>query len=122
MRVSAKGAVCEDLMVIDLPQGKTTSPHPESQRKEVGCMGNKQQLLTDEEISKAVWGQWSAEHLRVAQAQLSKARKHYEAKLNEVRLYYKDPEYDPQAREFGWFLSHSWRPPEEIRNGVRNDH
>jgi len=85
-------------------------------------MGNKQQLLTDEEISKAVWGQWSAEHLRVAQAQLSKARKHYEAKLNEVRLYYKDPEYDPQAREFDWFLSHSWRPPEEIENGVRNDH
>ncbi len=42
-----------------------------------------------------------------------------EAKLNEVRLYYKDPEYDPQAREFGWFLSHGWIPPEEAKKYVK---
>ena len=27
-------------------------------------------VIDDEEIAKAVWGEWNAEHLRVAQAQL----------------------------------------------------
>jgi len=40
-------------------------------RKEV----DKLTVIGDEEIGKAVWGEWNAEHLRVAQAQLDNIKK-----------------------------------------------
>ncbi len=38
-------------------------------------------------------------------AQIAKVLKHYK---------YDDPEYDPQAEEFGWYLEHGWLPPLEV--------
>ena len=42
------------------------------------------------------------------------SREEVEIKIDEIRKYYKDPNYDPQAREFVWFVSHGWTSPEEI--------
>lgn len=58
-------------------------------------MENNDLLLTDEELGKAVWGGWNAEHLRVAKAQLSKvinagykSPKEVDERLTELRRYF----------------------------------
>ncbi|KKL60557.1 hypothetical protein LCGC14_2204090, partial [marine sediment metagenome] len=41
----------------------------------------------------------------IQEAQLAKVLKHYK---------YDNPDYDPQAEEFGWYIEHGWLPPAEV--------
>lgn len=69
---------------------------------------SKQDLLpTDEEYKELVGYIPIPEHdlRKVTEFLLAKVLKHYK---------YDDPDYDPQAKEFGWYLEHGWLPPAEV--------
>jgi len=73
----------------------------------------KPEILSDEELAKAVWGEWNAGHLRVAQAQRDKGYKkmleQIRSILNQMVLEQCDPDVMPYFTDYYWMFKETWQ-------------